>query len=319
LDTGKLCYSLKALDPDLITCKSCNGHQSIPQDRDSLSTLIVNQESLRSLYSQAFHCQWTGCKARTKSFLLPTDLDHHIQTYHLHHCPWPTCHVLKSFRRRSDLTRHLLSVHSGIRKHRCHFPGCGKAFARSDKLTAHVRIHQRASASPDANPSSSPLSSLPAGMVETSPLEYPCPSSCFNTGTSLLDFGLMDRTALSESGFGTSSPTNGDRQSDSTPHPSLELFVEEPTDIAEKPTLQPEQDAISPPQVNQLPLPSCLLPTNDPNSAGLPGSIFKEAIIPMCTQRHLVPWCYTCQPDMWPQSMKQGSSPAASSLSSPNL
>jgi hypothetical protein len=22
----------------------------------------------------------------------------------------------------------------------------------------------------------------------------------------------------------------------------------------------------------------------------------------MCSQRHLVPWCHSCQPDMWPQS-----------------
>jgi serine/threonine protein kinase len=56
--------------------------------------------------------------------------------------------------------------------------------------------------------------------------------------------------------------------------------------------------------------PSCrllspLLATNHFSpSFRMSGSIFKEAIIPMCTQRHLVPWCHSCQPNMWPQSME---------------
>ena len=34
------------------------------------------------------------------------------------------------------------------------------------------------------------------------------------------------------------------------------------------------------------------------------GPILKEAIISMCTKRHLEPWCYSCQPYMWPQPME---------------
>jgi hypothetical protein len=38
-------------------------------------------ESIGVLCSQDFHCLWLGCKARTKTFLLPADLDHHVITY----------------------------------------------------------------------------------------------------------------------------------------------------------------------------------------------------------------------------------------------
>lgn len=107
---------------------------------------------LRSHLLMPFHCFWTGCKAKTKSFLLSTDLAHHIQTYHLHQCPWPTCSTQKPFRRRSDLTRHLASgVHSGNRRYRCLVQGCGKAYSRSDKLAAHKRTHGIADSSTHIN------------------------------------------------------------------------------------------------------------------------------------------------------------------------
>ena len=86
-------------------------------------------------------CFWPGCTSLQKEFVSSPELDFHIQTFHMQHCPWPTCTVQKSFRRRSDLLRHMESVHSGIRRFACNFPGCSKSYARSDKLTAHKRSH----------------------------------------------------------------------------------------------------------------------------------------------------------------------------------
>lgn len=86
-------------------------------------------------------CLLPGCKSLQKEFLTSQDLDFHIQTYHMRQCPWPTCNIQKSFRRRSDLLRHMESVHSGIRRFACDLPGCNKTYARSDKLTAHKRSH----------------------------------------------------------------------------------------------------------------------------------------------------------------------------------
>jgi hypothetical protein len=86
-------------------------------------------------------CLWPGCKSLQKEFLTSQDLDFHIQTYHMRQCPWPTCNIQRSFRRRSDLLRHMECVHSGVRRFVCDLPGCHKTYARGDKLTAHKRSH----------------------------------------------------------------------------------------------------------------------------------------------------------------------------------
>jgi hypothetical protein len=100
-------------------------------------------------------CLWPGCKSAQRSFLTSHDLDFHIQTYHMRQCPWPTCVIQRSFRRKSDLLRHMESVHSGVRRFICDVPCCYTAYSRKDKLTAHKRSHFQArhkSRSLDMNP-----------------------------------------------------------------------------------------------------------------------------------------------------------------------
>jgi Zinc finger, C2H2 type len=116
-------------------------------------------------------CLWPGCKSLQKEFLTSHDLDFHIHTYHMQQCPWPTCSTGKAFRRRSDLLRHMESVHSGTRRYLCDFPLCKRSYARSDKLTAHKRSHfNRASRLPvpDMN---TRLFGLRAKLDEHSPEE----------------------------------------------------------------------------------------------------------------------------------------------------
>jgi len=86
-------------------------------------------------------CLWPGCRCLPKEYSSFYDLDFHIKTYHARQCPWPTCNTQRSFRRRSDLLRHMESVHSGARRFICDSPGCSKSYSRSDKLTAHRRTH----------------------------------------------------------------------------------------------------------------------------------------------------------------------------------
>ncbi|KAF7929112.1 hypothetical protein BELL_0555g00070 [Botrytis elliptica] len=46
----------------------------------------------------------------------------------------------RTFSRRSDLPRHMASVHGvGRRAHQCPRPGCGKTYSRSDKVLEHRR------------------------------------------------------------------------------------------------------------------------------------------------------------------------------------
>jgi hypothetical protein len=93
-------------------------------------------------------CLWPGCRCLQKEYLSFYDLDFHIKTYHARQCPWPTCNTQRSFRRRSDLLRHMESVHSGARRFICDSPGCSKSYSWSDKLTAHRRTHSTTTSRP---------------------------------------------------------------------------------------------------------------------------------------------------------------------------
>jgi hypothetical protein len=138
-------------------------------------------------------CLWPGCRSIQKNFLTSNDLDFHIQTHHIRSCPWPTCNIQRSFRRRSDLLRHMESVHSGTRRFMCELPGCDKAYSRKDKLTAHKRSHLREhSPKPGLPQSIGPQASFVPPVGSTSPFEvretnsYHSPSS-----SSYLDIGAQ--------------------------------------------------------------------------------------------------------------------------------
>jgi hypothetical protein len=197
-----------------------------------------------SIYPLLFHCLWPSCKARTRSFLLSTDLAHHVHTYHLHRCPWPTCSIRKPFRRRSDLNRHLASVHTGSRKHRCDVPGCEKAYSRSDKLTAHKRIHgnhMAPTASSVPNPGTlhiaalAPLCALAstAGMVDIASSTsihdiYSADSACPSVPP-FLDFWMP--FANPKSGHDTLQPATQDYQSSLPPYPSVNHAPQQESDL----------------------------------------------------------------------------------------
>ncbi|KAL1746386.1 hypothetical protein HDZ31DRAFT_62285 [Schizophyllum fasciatum] len=55
-----------------------------------------------------------------------------------HVCEYEHCD--KSFKRRSDMLRHM-RIHSGERPYVCTHPGCGKTFIQRSALSVHARVH----------------------------------------------------------------------------------------------------------------------------------------------------------------------------------
>ena len=126
-------------DPSLASWPGVNGDQGLP--RFGHTWTGDGSYPLESDPTSNIHCHWIGCKAKQMDFLTPADLHRHTLTYHLQRCPWPSCRTRNAFRRRCDLNRHIESVHSGRRRFVCEVPDCRRAFARSDKLTAHKKVH----------------------------------------------------------------------------------------------------------------------------------------------------------------------------------
>lgn len=78
------------------------------------------------------------CSKCPTSFSLKSNMEHHEKTVHFHckKMQYPSC--AKLFRDKTDLNRHLLSVHSSERAFVCLC--CGKGFSMQKSLSSHVKM-----------------------------------------------------------------------------------------------------------------------------------------------------------------------------------
>lgn len=210
-----------------------------PNALDTQLGLDIPREFRGMLYSQVLQCNWKGCNSRSRAFLNPSDLARHTETYHHKRCPSPVCHFRKPFCRRSDLNRHLRTVHSESRTHRCDFPRCGKLYARSDKLTAHKRTHGSDSTSPESNAATLGTT----GPRTFEPSEKASPSNEYQIGASALGFEGPDLFSGVEICYHATSVPNVEYPNSLLPCPlPAEVLLDHDQNISQRPQLDPEQD-----------------------------------------------------------------------------
>ncbi|KAI8871209.1 hypothetical protein GQ42DRAFT_114747, partial [Ramicandelaber brevisporus] len=55
--------------------------------------------------------------------------------------PFMCPHCGQTFRRAEHERRHIAGKHEKDRPHVCEYPGCGRAFTRSDNMKQHMKMH----------------------------------------------------------------------------------------------------------------------------------------------------------------------------------
>ena len=123
-------------------------------DMPSCKTLIFDTEdSIRAHQNKHFYescklweidcvCPWPKCRSRALRFKSSTTFRQHLRT-HLKSmwCLRSGCQYDKPFRNRSDLDRHVRTIHDYNESHafRCPLESCSQSFVRGDKLEEHIR------------------------------------------------------------------------------------------------------------------------------------------------------------------------------------
>ena len=85
------------------------------------------------------------CQVCYKIFTQKSDLNRHIKSVHQGEKPYPCADCGKDFSQKVHLIQHMRCVHKGEKPHIC--PECGKSFGDRCNLTRHIRgvhggVHQ---------------------------------------------------------------------------------------------------------------------------------------------------------------------------------
>jgi hypothetical protein len=110
---------------------------------------------VRSHWKPNKRCPWPGCSSKALH-KTPKFLDDHLNNIHINPliCTRDDCKYKKPFPRKSDLQRHIDSVHMGTTRIRCPYPSCEHKkmqFCRRDKWFLHLRDHHKTELCPYAH------------------------------------------------------------------------------------------------------------------------------------------------------------------------
>ncbi|KAF8167312.1 hypothetical protein B0H34DRAFT_792052 [Crassisporium funariophilum] len=88
----------------------------------------------------------------------------------------------KCFARGEHLKRHVRSIHTYEKPHRCPYPSCGKDFSRHDNLGQHMRVHKDYDPAAHSSSTSNSTSTSSSGSTSTSAKGSTTPTSSVRKG-----------------------------------------------------------------------------------------------------------------------------------------
>lgn len=117
------------------------GTQPCPYPAPMMSKQLTNP-SCMSFFAFSFHRLDLSNLPRRFPVSSTADSTHQPPVFQ---CKWLGCRSSASFRRETELIRHLKTIHIAPNAYPCLEPNCGVAFGRKDHLKAHVKTHQKPS------------------------------------------------------------------------------------------------------------------------------------------------------------------------------
>ncbi|KAL2862619.1 uncharacterized protein BJX67DRAFT_365887 [Aspergillus lucknowensis] len=143
MTAGPVCYQVALAQPTTDAPPMSDASPSVSSDHSGHITgnnnnfVAALELPLQGLEGR--ESGWIAYSPPTGQSPLPAFAENGPDDARVFRCKWQGCRSYTSFRRETDLLRHLRTVHVSPKAYPCPEPNCDKGFGRKD----HLRTHQR--------------------------------------------------------------------------------------------------------------------------------------------------------------------------------